>query len=170
MEIGSPTGGTPAAVGDSVYFGTEQAGFLAVEWAYKNDAPNPVPTPPRPKLKWKFSDESGAAIHSNPAVSGNHVVYGAGDGIVRSLDPQTKKENWTRTLKAKIESSPVIAGDRVYIGSRDGRLYALKLETGEVCWEKELGGGFASSPAVAFGRLIIATERGTVYCLGSKAQ
>ena len=156
VEIESPTGGTPAAIGDSVYFGTEQAGFLAVQWE-------------QPKLKWRFSDESGAAIRSNPAVIGNHVVYGAGDRIVRSLHPQTKKENWVRTLKAKIESSPVIAGDRVYIGSNDGRLYALKLSSGEVCWEKEFHGGFASSPAVAFGRMIIATERGTVYCLGSKS-
>ena len=168
VEIGSPTGGTPAAVGDSVYFGTEQAGFIAVQWEPENVAPNPVPTLPAPKLKWQFEDESGAAIRSNPAVLGNHVVYGAGDRIVRSLHPQTKQENWVRTLKAKIESSPVIAGDRVYIGSGDGRLYALELDSGKVCWEKEFGGGFSSSPAVAFGRLIIATERGTVYCLGSK--
>ena len=153
VEIDSPTGSTVAAVGDSVYFGTEQAGFFAVDWK-------------QPALKWHYQDESVGAIRSNPAVSGHHVVFGAGDRTVRSLDPKTKKENWVRTLKAKTESSPVIVDQRVYIGSGDGRLYALELETGKVCWEKQFEGGITSSPAVAFGRLIIATDRGTVYCLG----
>lgn len=157
VDIQSPTGGSPAALGDSVYFGTEQAGFFAVEWE-------------QPKLKWHFDDESGAAIRSNPAVTEKHVIFGAADRRVRSLNPVTKKENWSTTLKAKIETSPVIVGDRVFVASGDGRLYALELETGKIVWETEFEGGFTGSPAVGFEKLIIASDRGTVYCLGNKSE
>lgn len=157
VEINSPTGGTPAVLGESVYFGTEQAGFFAVRWE-------------QPELHWHFEDESMAAIRSNPAVTENHVIFGAANRVVRSLNPETKKENWATTLKTKIETSPVIVGNRVFVASGDGRIHGLNLSDGKVVWNQEFEGGFAGSPAVAFGRMIIASDRGTVYCLGSKSE
>lgn len=155
VDIQSPSGGTPAVLGDSVYFGTEQAGFFAVEWA-------------TPELKWNFVDEGMSAIRSNPAITEEHVIFGAANRVVRSLNPNTKEENWATTLKTRIETSPVIVGDRVFVSSGDGRLHALKLSTGEIVLEKEFEGGFTASPSVGFGRLIIASDRGRVYCLGNE--
>jgi outer membrane protein assembly factor BamB len=162
VDIQSPTGGSPAALGDSVYFGTEQAGFFAVRWN-------------KPELKWHFDREKAeddplSAIRSNPAVTENHVIFGAADRVVRSLDPKTKTVNWATTLKTRIETSPVVVGQRVFVASGDGRLHALDLETGKVVMEKEFEGGFMASPSVGFGRMIIASDRGTVYCLGSKSE
>lgn len=155
VDIQSPSGGTPAVLGDSVYFGTEQAGFFAIQWE-------------KPELKWNFIDETMSAIRSNPAIVEGHVIYGAANRVVRSLNPKTKEENWATTLKTRIETSPVIVGDRVFVSSRDGRLHALELATGKIVLEKEFEGGFTASPSVGFGRLIIASDRGKVYCLGSK--
>lgn len=154
--IESPTGVTPAARGDLVFAGTEQAGFFAINW--KNA-----------KLKWKFDDpEGGLSTRSCPAVQGKHVVLGANNRKVYSLNADTGELNWSTVLKSKIVSSPVIVDGRVLVGSTDGRFYELALETGKIVWEKELRGGIIGSPAVAFGRVVIATDRGVVYCLGDK--
>ncbi len=155
VNIESPTGGTAAVLNDTVYFGTEQAGFFAVRWEQL-------------EIRWHFVDEAVSAIRSNPAVTDGHVIFGAADRVVRSLDPATKKENWATTLKTKIETSPVIVDDRVFVATGDGRLYALELVTGKIVLEMEFEGGFTASPSVGFERLIIASDRGKVYCLGSQ--
>ena len=154
VDIQSPTGVTPAVDGDLVYVGTEQAGFFAIDWK-------------RAKLKWHH-DVNGASIRSSAAVTDDHVIVGAQNRTVYSLDPTTGKEQWSATLKSKVESSPVVVGERVWIGSTDGRLYALDINNGKVLWEKQLNGDIIGSPAVAYGRLVIATNRGVVYCLGKK--
>jgi outer membrane protein assembly factor BamB len=156
VDIHSPTQSTPAVLGEKVFFGTEQAEFLAVNW--KNV-----------KGEWAFADDKGqASVRGCAAVTKGHVIFGARNRQVYSLDPDTGKINWKRTLKARVDSSPVIVGDRVFVGSTDGRLYGLSLKNGETLWEKQFNGGFLSSPAVAFDRLVIATDRGVVYCLGKK--
>ncbi len=155
VDIQSPTGCTPAVMGDAVFVGTETAGFFAIDW--KNS-----------KVKWKVDVEGNVPIRSCPAVTEGCVVFGSQDRTVRSIDPESGKLNWSTTLKNKIDSSPVIVGERVFVGSTDGRFYALDLANGEIKWEKQLNGGIIGSPAVAFRRLVIATDRGVVYCLGDK--
>lgn len=154
VDIKSPTQSTPAVMNELVYFGTEQDEFIAVDWKTA-------------KGKWTFSDENGpASVRGCAAVTPGHVVFGARNRFVYSVDPESGTKNWGVELKAKIDGSPVIVGQRVYVGSTDGRFYTLSLENGEKVWEKQFNGGFVSSPAVAFGKLVVATDRGVVYCLG----
>lgn len=156
VEIGSPTGTTAAAFGDSVFFGTEQAGFFSIDYQ-------------DPKINWQWEDEAGAAsIRSSAAVTENDVVFGARNRKVNCLDPKTGKLKWTAKVKAKVDGSPIIAGNRVYAGSTDGRLYVLDLANGSELWQKQFNGSLLGSPAIIGGerpRLVVATERGTVYCL-----
>jgi outer membrane protein assembly factor BamB len=155
-DIKSPTGATPAAQGNRVFFGTESGDFFAVDWKKINN-------------EWTFAEpQSGNSIRSCAAVTEGHVVFGARNRNVYSLNPKTGEKNWVVRLKAKIDSSPVIVGERVFVASTDGRLYALSLSNGEMLWEKQFNGGIISSPVVAFGKLVIATDRGVVYCLGEK--
>ena len=156
VVIESPTGVTPAARGEFAFVGTEQAGFFAINWKTA-------------KLEWKYDDpQGGLPTRSIPAVSGKHVVFGASNRKVYSLNAESGQLNWSTVLKSKIVSSPVIVDGRVLVGSTDGRFYQLDLKTGKIVWEKELRGGIIGSPAVAFGRVVIATDRGVVYCLGAK--
>lgn len=156
VPINSPTGVTPAATGDVVYVGTEQAGLYAIDWKQAEE-------------NWNFTDEEGyIQTRSSPAVSGGNVVFGARDRNVYSIDTVTGEENWRTELKAGIDSSAIIVGQRVFVGSTDGRLYALNLENGEIVWQAEFEGGFLASPAAAFGRLVVATDRGVIYCLGGR--
>ena len=153
--IESPTGVTPAAQGDLIFVGTEQSGFYAIDWK-------------KAELKWTFNDKEGPiSTRSSPSVTEDHVVFGARNRKVYSINPISGKENWSAELKANIDSSPVIVGNRVFVGSTDGRFYELELKTGKIVWQKQFDGGFIGSPAVGFGKLVIATDRGVVYCLGS---
>lgn len=156
VDIRSPTQSTPAMLGDYVYFGTEQDAFMALNWKTAEGA-------------WSFVDPEGqAAVRGCAAVTKGHIVFGARNTQVYSVDPKTGDLNWTTVLDAKVDSSPVIVGDKVYVGSTDGRFYVLSLKNGEKIWEKQFKGSFVGSPAVAFERLVIATNRGVVYCLGKK--
>lgn len=155
-DIRSPTGATPAALRELVFFGNEQGDFFAID-------SKTIET------KWVFAEpQSGNSIRCSAAVNEQHVVFGGRNRVVYSLDPQTGAVQWKVTLKAKIDASPVIVGERVLVASTDGRLLALSLKDGAIEWEKQFQGGITSSPAVAFGKLVIATDRGVVYCLGEK--
>ena len=157
VNINSPTQSTPAALDDQVFFGTEQAEFIGVDWKTA-------------KATWSFADDNGqASVRGSAAVTKGHVVFGARNRQVYSVSPITGKKNWAVTLKANVDASPIIVGDHVYVGSTDGRFYKLSLANGEKVWEKQFNGGFLSSPAAAFGKLVIATDRGVVYCLGKKS-
>ena len=154
VDIKSPTQSTPAVMKELVFFGTEQDEFIAVDWKTAEG-------------KWSFSDENGPApVRGCAAVTPGHVVFGARNRFVYSVDPESGEKNWGVELKAKVDGSPVIVGQRVYVGSTDGRFYVLSLKNGNKIWEKQFKGGFVSSPAVASGKLVIATDRGVVYCLG----
>ena len=158
VDIKSPTQSTPAVMDEKVFFGTEQDEFVAIDWKTA-------------KGDWTFSDKGGPApVRGCAAVTKGHVVFGARNRIVYSVDPESGEQNWAVGLKAKVDSSPVIVGQRVYVGSTDGRLYSLSLENGDKVWEKQFNGGFVSSPAVAFDKLVVATDRGVVYCLGKSKQ
>jgi outer membrane protein assembly factor BamB len=156
VEIDSPTGVTPAAVGDRVFFGTEGGTFFCIDWA-------------QAKVVWTFSDDRhGQAFRSSPAAAKQAVVFGGRNKRVHALDPEKGTELWRFAAKSRIDASPVIAGDRVFVAATDGRLYALDLKSGKPLWEHETGGGFVGSPAVAAGRLVIASDDGVVYCFGEK--
>jgi outer membrane protein assembly factor BamB len=156
VQIDSPTGVTPAALGKRVFFGTENAGFLAVDTQAKI-------------LEWRFADPDGpGSIRSCPATADGHVVFGSQNRKVHSLNPENGESNWVFETRGGVDSSPVIAGSRVYVGGTDGRMYVLSLKDGKKISECELNGKIIGSPAVSRGRLVIATTRGNVYCLGKK--
>ena len=153
IEIQSPTIATPAAMGDVVYFGTEKADFFAVDWK-------------KIQTRWQRADpKGGTSIRSSAAVTEGHVVFGARNRKLYSLNPDTGQENWAVTLKNKVDSSPVIVGNRVVAASTDGRIYVIDLKDGKKLWEKQFNGSFVGSPAFGQGRIIIATDEGVVYCL-----
>ena len=156
VEIGSPTGITPAVLGEHVFFGTESGVFFSVNWK-------------EAKVAWKVEDESSSQPYrSSPAVTEGLVVVGSRNRMVQAFNPANGKELWTFPTKQRIDSSPVIVGNRIFIGSADGRLYALNTKDGSEVWQAQGTGGFNGSPAVADGKLVIASDRGVVYCFGKK--
>ena len=155
VEIDAPTGSTPAAAGNRVYFGTEGASFFCINWR-------------EAKIEWVVRSPRNMPFRSSAALVDEAVIFGSRDKRVYALDPNDGHELWSFTTKSRVDSSPVIVGSRVFVGSSDGRLYALDVKTGKKVWEYEAGGDFIASPAVASGRLVIGNTDGTLYCFGAK--
>jgi outer membrane protein assembly factor BamB len=153
VEIGAPTGSTPAAAGDLIYFGTHGGAFLCINWREVEEV-------------WQKKNLSrGLPILSSAALTDSAVIFGAEDKQLHALD-LNGEPLWTFPTKGHINGSPVVVGSRVFVGSADGRIYGIELETGLKAWDYDAGGKFIGSPAVADGKLVIASDRGVVYCYG----
>ena len=156
IEIEAPTGSTPAAVNERIYFGTEGATFFCLDWKTRQEL-------------WRWQDKvRRLPIRSSAAVTADAVVFGGHDKIVHAINPKNGEPLWNFVTKGPVDGSPVIVDNRVFVGSADGRIYGLDLKTGNEVWKYEAGGKIIGSPAVASGRLLIASNDGVVYCFGEK--
>lgn len=66
------------------------------------------------------------ANESSPAIAGNNIYFGSGDGKLYSLNKNTGALNWSYTVGSPINSSPVIEGNMVLFGADDGKVYVLE--------------------------------------------
>jgi outer membrane protein assembly factor BamB len=156
VELNSPTGSTPAVEGDRLYFGTQQAGFLCVDWRKK-------------EIVWRFTDNDGlGTVSGNACIIDDRVIFADDTRRVHALRKADGEVLWQTPLRTGVFASPLVVGQLVFIGDKAGRLYALDRGTGTIVWEREFQGGFQASPAVGFGRLVIASDEGVIYCLGKR--
>jgi len=157
VELESPTIASPAVLGERVYFGTAQRGFLAVDHK-------------KGEISWDHADTG--LIYSSPAIIEHkdvkHVIYGSRERKVISLNADDGSVNWECPTDRDIDASPVVVGQYVVAVSTGGKIFLIELATGKKVFEKQFSGGFAATPAVAGKRVVIATGRGTVYCLVSE--
>lgn len=152
VELGAPTGSTPAVLDDRAFFGTEGNEFLAVDWK-------------KAEIVWRF--KASQSFRGPAACKDGLVVFGGFDRTVRALDAETGRERWNFRTKGRMESSgPVIVGDAVYVPSSDSFLYVLDLNTGRRRSAAALPGKLLASPAVVDRRLVIGTDDGVLCCLG----
>jgi outer membrane protein assembly factor BamB len=178
-----PIASSVAVVDGTVYFSGNDGVFYAL--AAETGA-----------VKWRFSTERGErrfearGLHgtrpraqtvpdpfdiftSSPAVFGNRVYFGSGDGNVYALDAQTGVLVWKFSTGEVVRASPAVANNTVYVGSWDSYLYALDAETGTEKWRFKTGEdpvnhnqvGFQSSPAIADGVLYVGCRDAHVYAL-----
>ena len=64
-------------------------------------------------------------MDSSPAVSGDKVIVGSGDGRLYMLRLADGKEVWAYEIGHPIASSPAVAQGVVVIGCDDGTVYAF---------------------------------------------
>ena len=166
--------GSPAVVGGTVYFGSDDGNFYAV------DAESGV-------QKWKF--EARSRIPSTPAVAGGIVYFGVYSGSFLALDAATGAVKWKfktggekrfagkhlhgvqpieETMPDPFDcylSSPVVWNGAVYFGSGDGNIYSLNAASGAVNWKFKTGNVVHASPAIADGVLFLGSWDTNFYAL-----
>ena len=69
--------------------------------------------------------ETDRDFRSSPAVVGDRVYVGGGDGAV-ALTRENGEEVWTVSFDRYVDSSPAVVDGRLYVGSADGHLYCVE--------------------------------------------
>ncbi|MHB8859305.1 MAG: outer membrane protein assembly factor BamB family protein [Thermoleophilia bacterium] len=152
FQAGDRIFSTPAVVDQTVYFGSVNSNFYAVDINSGQE-------------KWR--KKTNGAVSSGPAVDNGIVYIGSFDGVLYALDANTGEERWRfetppasvppsdkRISNHGIDSSPVVVNGVVYFGTYGEDFYALKSTTGEKLWEFR-----ADSPIFSAG----AVDDGSVY-------
>jgi outer membrane protein assembly factor BamB len=121
---------------------------------------------PNGTLQWKF--ETGAPIHSSPAVVDGVVYFGSRDHHIYALDAETGAVIWSYETGSWVESSPAVVDGVVYCGSNDGNLYALDATSGTMLWSLDLNYAVRSSPAVAGGKVYVGSDDYHIYAADAK--
>jgi outer membrane protein assembly factor BamB len=169
---------SPALAGGTLYIGSFDGNFYALDAASGRQL-------------WKFTTEgerrfSGRHIHgaepaaevmpdpfdvflSSPAVSGNTVYFGSGDGNVYALAADTGALRWKFHTGNVVHASPALADGMLYVGSWDTYFYALDAATGTQRWRFKTGEDPDISNQVGIQASAVIAE-GTVYfgCRDSK--
>ncbi|MGZ7038464.1 MAG: outer membrane protein assembly factor BamB family protein, partial [Thermoanaerobaculia bacterium] len=76
------------------------------------------------KELWKT--DVGTTVWSSPALSGDLVFAGDGDGRLHAFDRENGTRLWSFMTGGMVMSSPVVARDLVVFGSSDRAVYALR--------------------------------------------
>ena len=84
---------------------------------------SPCRTAATGKARWTF--DTGAVMHSSPAVVHGVVYIGCRDNNLYAIDAATGNERWRFIGGDWFNSSPTVADGKVYIGCRDNNVYAL---------------------------------------------
>jgi len=156
VPIDGPTGTTPAAHEDRVFFGTEGGGFFAIDFRAAGVA-------------WKTAPAANAqAYRSSATVADGLAIVGSRGKAVEAFSIADGARRWRQPLRGRVDGSPVFVGGVVIVGDMAGRIVALDPADGKPAWEFDAGGGFTGSPAVADGRLVIASDNGTIWCFRSE--
>jgi outer membrane protein assembly factor BamB len=114
---------------------------------------------------WKM--ETDNYVNGTPAVSGNIIVFGGCDGIIRIADPLTGKEKDTINIGMYIASSPALYSGKACFGDYDGNFYCVDLNAGKVLWavnSSEDGGSILGIPAIGYNNVVIGNEDKNIYC------
>jgi FOG: WD40-like repeat len=166
--------GSPVATGGTVYVGSTDGNFYAV------DAESG-------QQKWKF--EAKSRIPSTPAVSDGMAYFGAYDGNFYAVDAASGKLKWkfqtegerrfagkhlhgvqpvAETMPDPFDcylSSPAVWAGAVYFGSGDGNVYSLNAASGKLNWKFKTGDVVHASPAISDGSLYIGSWDSFFYAL-----
>src|ERR1051325_4243735 len=109
--------------------------------------------------RWKLALGAELPFHwgwdfilSTPAVDGDRLFVGSGNGEVLAVDAANGKVIWRHPTAGRVRSSPTVADGVVYVGSFDGYLYALDAATGAERWKFATEGTKIDSAAARFDR------------------
>jgi outer membrane protein assembly factor BamB len=165
VAIDGPTGTTPAATGDRVFFGTEGGGFFAIDVV-------------KQEVAWRIqSAVPGQSYRSSAALTETFAIVGSRGRAIEAFRLTDGGRVWRTPLRGRVDAAPVIvmAKDNATGAQREvaivadaaGKIVVVDAATGAKAWEFDAGGRFDAGAAVASGRVVIASDDGTVWCFAS---
>ena len=149
-ETDGPIISSPAIVGSTVYIGSMDSCFYAINTETHT-------------LKWRYKTER--RIMSSPAVVGETVYFGSTDGCVYTINIETGQPIWNSDLGGTNLSSPTVIDNLVYVGSGypNTCIYALSVYDGKPIHQYETNQMVYSSPAVDEGVVYVGSDDSRFY-------
>jgi len=127
---------TPLALGDRLYFGSEDGTVYAMR---TTDG----------RIDWKY--HAGDAVKGGIAYEQGRLYFGDYTGSVNAVRARDGKLVWTRSnvTSEKFYATPAVGFGRVFLSTTDGYVHALRTN-GRLDWSFEAGPGgyFYSAPAL----------------------
>ena len=167
VAIDGPTGTTPAAAGDRVFFGTEGGGFFAIDVAKR-------------EVAWRMqSAVPGQSYRSSAALTDRFAIVGSRGRAIEAFRLADGGRAWRTPMRGRVDAAPVIVmasggtaadaapRDVAIVADAAGKIVAVEAATGAKAWEFDAGGRFDAGAAVAGDRIVIASDDGTVWCFAS---
>ena len=118
---------------------------------------------PQGQVAWTF--ETGAPVHSSPAVVNGVVYFGSEDDNIYALDAQTGAEIWKFKTGSFVDASPIIVDGVLYCGSNDGHMYALDAATGAEKWSFDVRYAVKGAAAYAGGMLYFGADDWSIHAV-----
>ncbi len=152
FSTGAPIHSSPAVAGGTVYVGSRDHNFYALDAATGS-------------LNWEYETESW--VDSSPSVAGGTVYFGSNDSRLYALDAESGEKVWEFKTDFPVKAAPAIAAGTLFFGSDDYSLYAVDIATGTKLWDYDIGSPAGSSPAVANGIVYIGSANGYSYAFNA---
>lgn len=171
----APVGGAPLVGGSAVVFTDRVNRVHAVDRA-SGEPVWTVETGSDLPLSWGY--EGWDYLLPSPALSGDTVLVGSGDGHLYALSLSDGRVLWRFPTEGRIRGTPAVRDGVVYVGSGDGFVYGVSLDAGREVWRFETAGtrldaadfGFdrtqiQASPAVSGGTLYVGSRDASLYAV-----
>src|SRR6185369_14013825 len=158
-----PVRSTPLVVGNSIFIGTAQGKFFAIN---KTNG----------KLSWQYN--TGSAINSSAASQDGKIFFSDNKQTVYALKETSGKLLWKFDLGNKqaypwrfdyFYSSPTLYENKLIIGGDDGYLYMINQNDGRLVWKFKSHGIIRSTAAVFNNTVVFGDMDGTLYALDIKS-
>jgi outer membrane protein assembly factor BamB len=148
-DVGGGIAGDVTVEGDTVYVGTLESRFIAVDAATGNE-------------RWHFDGSDW--FWAKPLITNDTLYLATTEGRVYALDRATGQERWhSNTTESDVHTSPVIVGGALVIADRHGWVYGLDPNNGTELWrQQQPGKSFFADPLVAASGIFYASSDGTL--------
>lgn len=120
----------PVLLHDMAYFGGQDTVHYGIRMA---------------TLEEPCSTEAKAAIVAPPAVTEDHYLAGALDGVFYAMSARDGRVFWQRET-GPVRHSAAVVKDRVYVVNENGVLYSFDLKRGTELWKRNTGARPLAAP------------------------
>ena len=110
------------------------------------------------RLEWMYRAPDRMTRLTGAAVSGESVVFGGSDGLLRAVDVESGSTLWTFETDGTFAAPPAISGSLVFAGAMDREFFAIGLADGTMQWSTTLRGRVKSAPAIRKGLVVVLSE------------
>jgi len=143
----TPLYGTALATADALFFLTARHELVRLNRTDGREVWKLALDPAAAKSE-KISDPSFNHRTPVPVLAAGVLYVGAGDGVMRALDPANGRERWRFDAQGRIFATATVTSDRVYFGTLDSAVFALDRATGRPVWRAKTRAGISSAPVI----------------------